>query len=110
MKKSRKKLYIIIMFLVAFSGSIFFFPMNLGGRYTCFYHRLFDHHDQVNENANTASSLDKVEEHFDSHDSILLEKYLHDYAFPWWFSVTLTALSIFLWKRLKKDLSRISRN
>ena len=110
MKKSRKKMYIIVLFLIAFSGSIFFFPVNLASRYTCFYHRLFDHNDQVNKNTNTASSQDEVEEHSDSNGSILLEKYLHHYAFPWWFSVALTALSIFLWKRLKKDLSRISRN
>ena len=32
-----KKFYLVIIILIATSGSIFFFPMNIGGKYTCYY-------------------------------------------------------------------------
>ncbi len=129
----------LVLFFIAFSGSIFFFPISLGERYTCLYHRLFNSHDQVNENTKPTSSYDKGkrkselsenyagndlkndeaavqdnsseqkesgQELISAHGSVLLDKYIHYYAFPWWISVALTALSIFLWKRLKRDYKK----
>lgn len=119
-----KKLSLGIIILIAISGSIFFFPMNIGGKYTCFYHRIFNHTHPVSDinamdhhqkgNANLSKS-----ENYDLHDqvsangknntfhhgSLLLDNYLHQYAFLWWTSIGLLALCIYLVLKIKQNIT-----
>lgn len=118
-----KKIYLGIIILIATAGSLFFFPMNIGGRYTCFYHRLFDHshpvtqvsgmdHQQdMEERMSTAGNQNlsdnanrEVSTQTTHHGSILLDNYLHQYAFPWWASIGLLALGIYLFLKIKRNL------
>ena len=109
--------------LIATSGSIFFFPMNIGEKYTCFYHRIFDHSHPVSD-ANASGhfqdgkkNLSKSGDHnlndmasrhnnteTTHHGSLLLDNYLHQYAFPWWASVGLLALCIYLLLKTKRKV------
>jgi len=118
-----KKYYLIIIVLLATAGSIFFFPMNIGGRYTCFYHRVFDHShpvshvNAVNHHQDVEMGISKSGDHelgekvtglnntsTHNHGSILLDNYLHQYALPWWASVGLLAFGIYLFLKLKKNV------
>ena len=104
-----KKFYLSLIIIIAASGSIFFFPMNIGEQYTCFYHRLFDppqsdvtldasidNQDNISNQA-THSNLSQ-------HHSVLLDKYLDQYAFIWWSSVALLALCVYLFFKLKRNV------
>jgi hypothetical protein len=146
--------YLVISIMITASGTVFFFPLNIDGKYTCFYHRIFDHSHPVsneanlehrhihsedlnqtenknstpNDKKNNDDSRNKVigtlnqtenknstpndkKNNDDSRNkvigthyrSVLLENYLHQYAFVWWLSVGLLALSIFMWLKLKKQ-------
>jgi hypothetical protein len=120
-----KKFYLGIIVLIATAGSIFFFPMNIGGKYTCFYHRLFNHEQpvlQVNEldhqqhggtrilQSGDRKMSDKVSTQNKTetthHGSVLLDNYLHQYAFPWWVSIGLLAFGIYLFLKIKRKLKR----
>lgn len=103
-----KKFYLGLIILIAASGTIFFFPMNIGGRYTCFYHRLFDP-PQSSEAVNSSPMLQDYnsgqEIHYESshQQSELLHNYLHQYAFIWWGSVGLLALCVYLFIKQKRN-------
>jgi len=106
----RKKFYLGLTILFAASGTIFFFPMNIGGRYTCFYHRIFDppqytatvklSHTPLNDISDQETRTESSRQHAD-----LLHNYLHRYAFIWWGSVGSLALCIYLFLRLKKNIN-----
>lgn len=98
-----------MIFLIAAAGSIFFFPMNIGGRYTCFYHRLFDPpqaESGLNASINNQGKiLSGHTNQMNGHDhSVLLDNYLHQYAFIWWGSVGILALCIYIFFKIKKDI------
>jgi hypothetical protein len=118
-----KKFYLGIIILIATSGSIFFFPMNLGEKYTCFYHRIFNHSHPVsdvnalNQHQDGKNNLSKSGDNnlsngtskqnnseTSQHGSVLLDNYLHQYAFPWWASVSLLALCIYLLLKIKRKV------
>ena len=119
----RKELYLIIVLLITTAGTVFFFPMNIGGKYTCYYHRIIDHSHPVT-NVNTLdyhqegiedisksgnhnlSDVASIQDNTKSshHGSLLLDNYLHHYAFPWWASVGIFALCIGLLLKLKKNV------
>jgi hypothetical protein len=118
-----KKLYLIMILLITAAGTVFFFPMNIGGKYTCFYHRIFypsqpvsdvnalDHHQEGIEDiskfgdhnvSDLASKQDNTETLH--HGSLLLDNYLHQYAFPWWASVGIFTLCMSLLLKQKKSV------
>ena len=118
-----KIIYLSMLLLIASAGTIFFFPMNIDGKYTCFYHRLFDHthpvseasgpkqHDEGRQDLSISaghslrSKVMEIDEINPSHhNSDLLDTYLHQYALPWWASVGLLAFTIYLIPKLKKSL------
>lgn len=35
--------------LIAAAGTVFLFLVNIGGKYTCFYHRIFHHSHPVSD-------------------------------------------------------------
>jgi hypothetical protein len=119
--------YLVISIMITASGTVFFFPLNIDGKYTCFYHRIFDHShpvsneanlehrhihsEDLNQTENKNSTPNDKKNNDDSRNkvigthyrSVLLENYLHQYAFVWWLSLGLLALSIFMWLKLKKQ-------
>jgi hypothetical protein len=121
-----KKNYLIIGILITSLGTVLFFPLDIDGRYTCFYHRIFDqthpvsnkvesvnghiHSEDFNRTESWNSTLDDIKNNNDKrskvigtqHGSVLLDNYLHQYALAWWASVGFLALSIFMWLKLKK--------
>ena len=118
----RKGIYLIVVLLITAAGTVFFFPMNIGGKYTCLYHRIFDHSQPVSnvnitdQHQEGKQDLSKSGYHYPSdvtskqdnteslhHDSVLLDNYLHRYAFPWWGSVGILALCISFLLKLKKN-------
>ncbi len=119
----RKKFYLIMILLITTAGTVFFFPMNIGGKYTCYYHRIInhsqpvlnvntlDHHQEGIEDISKSGNhnLSDVVSNQDNtksshHGSLLLDNYLHQYAFFWWASVGIFALCISLLLRLKKNV------
>ena len=119
-----KKFYLSIIVLLATSGTIFFFPMNIDGQYTCYYHRIFNHSHPVSEvnmldhrqtgYKNFSKSDDykmsnRTSEQSDTevlhNGSALLDKYLHQYALAWWASVGILALCIYWHRKLKQKVT-----
>ena len=107
----KKRFYLGVIIVIAILGSTLFFPVNIDGRYTCFYHRLFD----SPQAASTVPGADKYKPNFSDqhenmpfsyHQSLLLQHYLHRYAFLWWGSVSVLALYIFIHRKKKKNLGR----
>jgi hypothetical protein len=100
--------------------------MNIDGRYTCFYHRILDFSHPVSGEVNPEKrsihpaeidlAIKKKSTTDDQHISVaaedrvaglhhtsnLLTDYLHHYAFAWWASVGLLALSIIMWMKMMK--------
>ena len=125
-KFKTKKVYLSMILLITLAGTVFFFPMNLGGQYTCFFHRIFDHAHPVSE---VPMAAGHPETHLNSpsitdqdmntkaggmdisetghHGSELLDNYLHQYAFPWWVSIGLLALSIYMWIKQERNMKEM---
>ena len=106
--------YLVISIMITASGTVFFFPLNIDGKYTCFYHRIFDHShpvsneanlehrhihsEDLNQTENKNSTPNDKKNNDDSrnkvigtqHGSVLLDNYLHQYALAWWASVGYT--------------------
>ncbi len=120
-----KKTYLLIIVLIAVAGTVFFFPVNISGKYTCFYHRIFrhsqpvpdgmvlDHHQEQINNVTesnihnlTDAANSPVDKESSPHGSGLMDNYLHQYAFPWWTSVGLLSLCIYLLLKIKKSKYR----
>jgi hypothetical protein len=123
--------YILVMaFLITSLGTVFFFPLNINEKYTCFFHRIFNHTQPVsydinrkNEHVHTKdigqtekinsragdkgfySETDK-EVIIASHGSVLLDNYLDQYAFAWWASIGFFALTVFRWLKLSKKIKK----
>lgn len=116
--------YLIIGIVITTFGTVLFFPLTIEGRYTCFFHRIFNHSHPVSETNvldhhqkesaeltnsgnhdlhNSVSENDK--NNTSHHGSVLLDNYLHQYAFPWWASVGLLALGVYLFLKQKKNLN-----
>jgi hypothetical protein len=114
--------YFVIGIVITTFWTVFFFPLTIDGRYTCFFHRIFDHSHPVSnidngEKAHIHSEETKQPDNWNSliadgssnrrtenttHGSVLLDKYLEQYAFVWWTSIGLLALCIYLVLRQKK--------
>jgi len=125
-KFKTKKVYLSMILLITSAGTVFFFPMNLGGQYTCFFHRIFDHAHPVSEvpiaadhpatplNSSGTSHQDMTikEGGMDisetgHHGSELLDNYLLQYAFPWWTSIGLLALCIYMWIKQERNMKEM---
>ena len=127
--------YILIMgILITSFGVVFFFPLTIDGRYTCFFHRIFDHSHPVSNVVNGESGhihsedIDQTDNGKSTltdrnnnrgtgkkisdtkHGSVLLDNYLHQYAFPWWASLGLLALCIYLLLKLKRNIAENESN
>jgi hypothetical protein len=114
-----RKFYLAALIVTAVLGSVLFFPMNIGGRYTCFYHRIFEashpvfganvpahahsrvqNYSEPNKNHNNG----KEEMNTSLHDSPLLDAYLNSYAFIWWGSVGVLAFCLYIFFKLRRKL------
>ena len=101
MKKNRfknKKFILLILLLSGISGTFFFFPLQMGGRYTCVYHRLFEAENPIpgnNSATNTGTSVVESAGNHDHSESPFLHRYLHHYAILWWISLALFAFSVY---------------
>jgi len=117
---------LVVGILITCLGTIIFFPLNINGKYTCIFHRIFDHSHPVlidlsPENGHihildidpTVGENNTLRDQGDnnsteqemimaSHGSVLLDKYLDEYAFRWWASIGFLALSIMMWINLRK--------
>jgi hypothetical protein len=104
-----KKMYLGMIILIAASGSLLFFPMNIGGHYTCFYHRLFDPPQtesgfRASINIQDNSSNDNADQVSGNDHSALLDNYLHRYAFIWWGSIVVLTLALYLFRKYKRKV------
>ena len=116
--------YLVIGITITTLGTVLFFPLTIDGRYTCFYHRFFNHThpvsdiNMIDQHQEGNTELSKSGNHdlenqvrgndknnTSHHGSVLLDNYLHQYAFPWWASIGLLTLCIYLVLRLKKNIT-----
>ena len=92
-----KKILLLILF-PGIVGVLFFFPVQMSGRYTCVYHRLFEAENPVTgvnmENNNSTATEEPAGTH-DHSESPFLHRYLHNYAILWWISLLLIVFSIY---------------
>jgi hypothetical protein len=105
MKKNDKtKNIIFLLFLLGLAGGIFFMPMQINGRYTCFYHRMFDAGKPVTSRSTASGKMESnqkgrrpgeafPERH--THDDDMVEMYINRYAFFWWSSMALLIYCLF---------------
>ena len=114
MKKNRfknKKFILLILLLSGISGTFFFFPLQMGGLYTCFYHRLLETDNPISgdhiKTYASASDVGPTENH-DHSESPFLHHYLHHYAILWWFSLAVFAFSVYGLKQ-NRNLNRIEK-
>jgi hypothetical protein len=124
-KPAQTRIFMFVLVVITAVGSVLFFPLNIAGKYTCYYHQTFDHSHPVVEgnnneplpgnNKNTAESDNHHLTHKKNaqsnnpsihHGSLLLDNYLHQYAFAWWASIGLLALCIYLLLSRKKQIKR----
>ena len=104
----RAKQSIIIMTIVlGLAGTVFFFPVPMGDQSSCCYESMFG----GNENCQCKQAMKEHAAHegmmsggseMHQHGSVLLDSYLHHYAFPWWISVGLLVTGGGMWVRDKK--------
>lgn len=87
---------VIILLVIAAFGGLMFFPIQLSDGYTCFYHRIFDPENPVDQHTHEHSDM-LTEDH---HSIGLMDVYMDKYAFLWWGSLGLIAYCIF---RLRKE-------
>ena len=91
------KVILVCLLFLALAGGIFFMPMQLNGRYTCFYHRLIDKNQPVSTNhaGNGVMQLKNKRgpgealPDMHSHGDDMVEMYISRYAFFWWGSIGL---------------------
>ena len=122
------KIILFLLVVITAVGSVFFFPLIIAEKYTCYYHQIFDHSHPVVEgsineplpgkNKNNTASDNHYSRHKTHaqgnkaslhHGSLMLENYLHQYAFAWWACVGLLALCIYLLLNLKKQNREINQ-
>lgn len=103
-KNNNIKSGIIILFTLALAGGIFFMPMQLNGKYTCFYHRLIDKNQPVSANhagngvmqSKNKSRPGEALPNMHSHGDDMVEMYISRYAFFWWGSIALLAFVVYV--------------
>jgi hypothetical protein len=125
---AHKRIILYALVVITAAGSVFFFPLIIAEKYTCYYHQIFDHtHPVVEGNINeplagknknktgsdnhysrhkTHAQGNNISQH---HSSLMLQNYLRQYAFAWWASVGVLALCIYLLVNLKKQARGINR-
>ena len=108
-KINSKKFCLGLVIIIAASGSLLFFPMKMGGAYTCCYHRLIGPpqagsglHASITDQAGPSGDHTDRTSPYDH--SELLGKYLHQYAFIWWGSVGVLALGVYFYLKMRKSM------
>ena len=120
------KKFLIITVFVSGLGTVFFFPLDIDGKYTCFYHGIIDHahgvtksvhpemtpiHDTGTPRSKPMTTKQDGDHHKNpthgvaphmSHGSILLDKYIDRYAIVWWISAVLFVFTVLKWQRFRK--------
>jgi hypothetical protein len=86
------KFLFIILILITGLGAVVFFPFDINGQYTCFFHRIIDHSHPVTNLTGT----------------MLLENYMAHYAVAWWANIGLFAITYFWWSRWRKNTNNKS--
>lgn len=117
-----KPLTVLLMsaMILGLIGTVLFFPVNLGNRYTCLFHRLTSgahpsahelttHRSEESpaggESSAPGSSAPVADEH---HAHGILQHYVFTYGLLWWFSLLLTAAALFeLRKRATPSRDRL---
>jgi hypothetical protein len=103
--------------------------MNIGGNYSCFYHKVIDHAHPFETTPEIAHEITTAEIMSPSddiklkkrthlpkssknahHSSVLLDNYIHQYALQWWLSIGLLAISSYLLLKLKRNSIRNESN
>lgn len=107
-KSNRWRAVFLLVSLAGITGTILFFPVQLDGRYTCYYHRIFDEHHPVRNHESDVSERNMMhrqkgvsEPDLHEHSDIFLEKYIKSYVGLWWGSIALIVLSYYGWKKLQ---------
>ena len=91
---TKQKSLMHFLILIGLGGTFLFFPVMLNGRYTCFYHRIFNHGSPVEEvSAHPEPSSDMHHGSMARHET-LLHSYIHSYALVWWASLLIIGLSV----------------
>ena len=92
------KRIVLPILLSGILGAIFFFPVQMNGRYTCAYHRLFEAENPVagiSKDSNRSIDAEYQTGEHEHSESPFLHRYLHNYAMLWWLSIVLIAFSIY---------------
>ena len=98
------KVVIICLFVLSLTGGIFFLPLPLNGKYTCFYHRVFDENQPVlNKNPDPGIMQLKTTQNqpgsaaHGSHQrgDLFVDRYISHYAIFWWGSIGLFVYCIY---------------
>ena len=114
-KPAKIKIILFLLVVITTGGSVFFFPLIIAEKYTCYYHQIFDHsrpvvEGHINESLpgqnNNKTTLENHYPRYKTHaqgnkaslhhGSLMLASYLQKYAFAWWASIGLLALCIYL--------------
>jgi hypothetical protein len=109
----KKRIVLFLAGLAGMSGTVLFFPVQLDGSYTCFYHRIIEkqhpvgthkYNDTDRNKMHSKQVFDEQEQHV--HDNAFLKRYITRYAGLWWGSIGLLILSYYGWKRSRKQVNR----
>ena len=106
-KIRHKKYLVLLMLITGLAGTFFFFPVPIGDQSSCCYESMFGGNENcqckraMKEHAAHQAMMSEGSE-MHQHGSVLLDSYLHHYAFPWWISVGLLVTGGIMWMREKK--------
>ncbi len=93
MLKNQKPLMNFLI-IIGLGGTFLFFPIMLSGRYTCFYHRIFNYDSPVAEVAAHPGPSSEMQNGSMRTPKTLLHSYIHSYALVWWASLLIVGLSV----------------
>lgn len=102
----KNRVLLVFLSIIALAGSVFFLPLHLNGKYTCFYHQVVDHNHPVLDRIGDVASIGGGAVHensiqggssmeADAHGQDLLHTYLSHYAFFWWGSLALVVFCLY---------------
>ena len=110
MKQWHKKYLIMLLMIFGLAGSVFFFPLQMDDQTSCCYESMFGGDENCtcrkatmdhSQHAQAVQGTSADEAGMHQHGSVLLDSYLHHYAFPWWISLGVLVTGCFWWIREK---------
>lgn len=97
-------LVFLVSGIIGLSGSILFFPVNFGNRYSCLFHLLMLP-DQASTPEMPATPTGPNDPQAETMRQYLQQQYFRSYRYYWWGSLLLLALSLAALKASKKTAS-----